>query len=164
MPIAPLLIAAFLAVPLIEVALFVQVGGWIGLWPTLLAIVLTAVVGSIVIRRQGSDVARKARARLDAGTLPVEEGFTGLCLFVAGLLMVTPGFFTDAIGALLLVPAVRHALYQRLRRHVRVVDGTAGEPRPTPPGDVIEGEYEVVDDDPRAMPPPRGGWDGDDRR
>ncbi len=167
MRIAPILFVAFLAVPLVEVALFVQIGGWIGMWPTLLAIVATALAGSLVIRRQGVEVATRARARLDQGAMPLEEGFSGLCLVVAGLLMITPGFFTDALGALLLLPPVRTLLYRRLARHVRTVEaGTSRPPDggPRRPPDVIDADYEVVDDsEPRPMPPPKGGWDRPDR-
>ena len=165
MRIAPFLLLAFLAVPLVEVAAFVQIGGWIGLWPTLLAIVGTALAGSLVIRRQGIEVATKARARLDQGQMPVEEGFTGLCLVVAGLLLIVPGFFTDAVGAVLLLPPVRHALYLRFARSVREAEarqrgGDGGPPRPS---EVIDADYEVVEEPDRQMPPPKGGWDRGDR-
>ncbi|TVQ35923.1 MAG: FxsA family protein [Geminicoccaceae bacterium] len=166
MPLALILLVTFIVVPLIEVALFIQIGGWIGLWPTLLAILLTALVGSVVIRAQGVEVATKARARMDQGVMPLEEGFTGLCLVVAGFLLITPGFFTDAMGAVLLLPPVRHLLYRRVARHVRVVQpgmrpgpggGRPGGGRPG--GDVIDADYEVVEEPPRTMPPPRGGWE-----
>ncbi|MFW5678785.1 MAG: FxsA family protein [Pseudomonadota bacterium] len=162
MPIALILFGLFVGVPLIEVALFVQIGGWIGLWPTLLAIVATALVGSLVIRWQGIEVATKARARLDRGQMPLEEGFTGLCLVVAGLLMITPGFFTDALGALLLLPPVRGALYRQMAKRVHVVGGGP------PPGhsprepDVIDVDFEVVDES-EPMPPPKGRWDRPER-
>lgn len=154
MPLAPMLFVAFLAVPLIEVALFVQIGGWLGLWPTLLLCVATAAAGSFVIRRQGVDVARRARTRLDQGVMPLAEGFDGLCLVVAGFLLITPGFFTDTVGALLLLPPVRRNLYGRFARNLPTPPPGRGEGQRPP--EVIEVDYEVVDDDP---PPPRGGWD-----
>ena len=175
MPLGPLLLLMFLAVPLVEVALFVQVGDWIGLWPTLLAIVVTALLGSAVIRHQGFALAQRARTRLAAGTMPLREGFDGLCLVGAGLLMITPGFFTDAVGGLLLVPPLRGALYGALakRVHVEVPPGFDDPTRPRdpprhPPRDVVDADYEVVDDEdgdgePRRMPPPGGGWDREDR-
>jgi len=160
MPLGLLLLVLFIAVPLVEVALFIQIGGWIGLWPTLAAIVATAVLGSALIRHQGFAVAQRARARLAADELPMREGFDGLCLVVAGLLMITPGFFTDAIGFGLLLPPVRRLVYERLRRHVRVVV-PGQDPRRPPPGagDVVDADYEVIDDDDQDVTPPPGkGW------
>jgi UPF0716 protein FxsA len=164
MPLGLLLLILFIAVPLVEVALFIQVGGWIGLWPTLAAIVATAVIGSAVIRHQGLGVAQRARTRLAAGDVPMREGFDGLCLVIAGLLMITPGFFTDALGAALLLPPARGFVYGRVRRHIRVVmpedQAPRGEPRR--PGDVVDADYEVIDepksDDGEGPPPPGKGW------
>jgi UPF0716 protein FxsA len=166
MPLGLLLLILFIAVPLVEVALFIQIGGWIGLWPTLAAIVATAVVGSAVIRHQGLSVAHRARERLATGDVPMREGFDGLCLVVAGLLMITPGFFTDAIGGALLLPPVRALVYGRVRDRIHVVmpeDPRRGGPPPPggPPrgGDVVDADYEVIDDDDGDdMPPPGQGW------
>ncbi|MFP4125433.1 MAG: FxsA family protein, partial [Alphaproteobacteria bacterium] len=162
MPLGLLLLILFIAVPLVEVALFIQIGGWIGLWPTLAAIVVTAVVGSAVIRHQGFGVAYRARKRMAAGEVPMREGFDGLCLVVAGLLMITPGFFTDAIGGALLLPPVRALVYGRVRDRIHVVmpeDARPGGRPPQPPGDVVDADYEVVDDDGGdEMPPPGQGW------
>jgi UPF0716 protein FxsA len=165
MPLGPLLLILFIAVPLVEVALFIQVGGWIGLWPTLAAIVVTAVVGSAVIRHQGFGVAHRARQRLAAGEVPMREGFDGLCLVVAGLLMITPGFFTDAIGGALLLPPVRALVYGRVRDRIHVVmPGDPARRSPPPrPGDVVDADYEVLDDDGDELPPPGQGWGPRDR-
>jgi UPF0716 protein FxsA len=163
MPLGLLLLILFIAVPLVEVALFIQIGGWIGLWPTLAAIVLTAVVGSAVIRHQGFGVAQRARERLATGEAPMREGFDGLCLVVAGLLMITPGFFTDAVGGALLLPPVRALVYARVRDRVHVVmPEDARRPGPPPP-DVVDADYEVVDEDDDDMPPPGHGWGRRDR-
>lgn len=140
------LFALFIAVPLIEIALFIQVGGWIGLWPTLAVVVLTAIAGTYLVRRQGltalNDL-RRALEELDNPALPLAHG--AMILF-AGVLLLTPGFFTDTVGILLLIPAVRDAALRWLARRVRVETFTYGrrpEPR-TPPGDVIEGDYEEL--------------------
>jgi UPF0716 protein FxsA len=163
-----ILLVAFIAVPLLEIALFIEVGGWIGLGPTLALIVVSAVIGAWIMRQQGIGVLRRAQQQLAAGVLPVMEVFEGLCLLVAGALLLTPGFFTDALGALLLVPAARRALYRRLRHRIEahVVDasgprqhGARGRPGPT-----IEAEYEEIEDPGPAerrqqdMPPARGDW------
>lgn len=173
-----LLLAAFIGVPLLEIALFIQVGGWIGLAPTLALIVLTAVIGAMMLRWQGISVLMRAQRQLAEGSLPVAEVFEGLCLVIAGALLLTPGFFTDAIGALLLVPAVRRALYRQVRQRIEahVVDVSSpdhGAPRPGRPGrgPTIETEYEEIVEEDRPMrrhdngedtdmPPPQGHWGG----
>jgi UPF0716 protein FxsA len=165
-----IVLAALIGVPLLEIALFIKVGGWIGLGPTLALIVLTAVIGAWIMRQQGIGVLLRAQRQLAEGTLPVMEVFEGLCLVIAGALLLTPGFFTDALGALLLVPAVRRALYRRLRGHIEAhvidVSRRGHERTPAAPGPIIEAEYEQIDDpDPshrsdQYMPPPRGDWGG----
>lgn len=160
------LLAAFIGVPLLEIALFIQVGGWIGLAPTLALVVLTAVIGAWMLRRQGISVLMRAQRQLAEGSLPVVEVFEALCLVVAGALLLTPGFFTDAVGALLLVPVLRRTLYQQLRRRIepQVFQGRYGGSEPAPPGPTpgptIEAEFEEVvePDDRPTMPPPRGDW------
>ena len=169
------LLAALIGVPLIEIALFIRVGGWIGLGPTLALIVLTAVLGVAILRWQGIGVMLRAQRLLAAGSLPVLEVFEGLCLVIAGVLLLIPGFFTDAIGGLLLLPPVRRALYRQVRQRIeaQVVD-VAGPARRAPAGPTIETEYEEIlepdrpvlgpdvrEDDDREdqdMPPPRGQW------
>ena len=110
---------AFLAiflVPTVEIALFIVIGGTIGLWPTLALAIGTAVLGSYLIRRQGLNILARAQSELATNRLPVAELFDGLCLFVAGALLLTPGFATDAMGGLLLVPPVRRWLRRTLER------------------------------------------------
>jgi UPF0716 protein FxsA len=165
-----ILLAALIGVPLIEIALFIQVGGWIGLAPTLALVVLTAVIGAWMLRRQGISVLIRAQRQLSDGSLPVVEVFEAVCLVVAGALLLTPGFFTDTIGALLLVPALRRTLYQQLRGRIEphVFQGpnegfggaADGPPSGQSPGPTIEAEFEEIEepDDRPTMPPPRGDW------
>ena len=79
-----ILLALFIGVPLLEIAVFVQVGERIGLWPTLATVILTAVIGTAILRHQGFTVLTRARRTMDQGQLPVAEVFDGLCLLVAG--------------------------------------------------------------------------------
>jgi UPF0716 protein FxsA len=160
-----ILLAALIGVPLLEIALFIKVGGWIGLGPTLALIVLSAVVGAWMVRQQGVSVLLRAQRQLAEGSLPVLQAFEGLCLAIAGVLLLLPGFFTDAIGALLLVPAIRRGLYRYLRHRIEShVIGVASPPRdhaPPAPGPIIEAEYEQIEEWDHArpdMPPPRGNW------
>lgn len=102
-----LLVLIFIGVPVLEIAIFIQAGKLIGLWPTLAVVVLTAVAGASLLRAQGLAALGRAREQLDQGRVPVEEVFTGACLLVGGALLLTPGFFTDTVGFLLLIPPVR---------------------------------------------------------
>ena len=101
------LLAAFIAVPVIEIILFIEVGGWIGLWPTIAIVVGTAFAGTSLLRIQGLAVLQRAQDSASRNELPVQEVFDGLCLLVAGALLLTPGFFTDALGFALFMPLFR---------------------------------------------------------
>lgn len=151
------LLFAFLAVPLIEIALFIQVGDAIGLWPTLGIVVLTAVLGTWLVRSQGALALGQLRAsfsRLDDPTEPLAHA---AMILVSGVLLLTPGFFTDAVGFALLMPPVRRAAFAWLRRRVHVERfdlGPGGPERPHGGGpEIIEGDYEDLDR--RAGP---SGW------
>lgn len=155
-----LLLAVLIGVPLIEIGLFIEIGGLIGLWPTLALVLLTAAVGSWQLRAQGLATLARGRQQLDRGELPTRELFDGFCLVIAGALLLTPGFMTDVVGLVLFMPAVRDSLRRFLASRMdataetRVwVDGaevSAGQSRPRtgPGGRVIEGEYRDVSDTP----------------
>ena len=159
-----LLFAAFIAVPLIEIALFIEIGGWIGLWPTLAIVIVTAILGSWALRLQGLSTLARARQQVDRGVLPTRELFDGACLLFAGALLLTPGFFTDTVGALLFIQPVRDLLRttvgryvaERAEVHVRSAGGPggprgpgrgpAGHPGGGPGGGpTIDGDYVDLD-------------------
>lgn len=153
---ALVLLAVFIGLPLLEVAVFIQVGGAIGVWPTIAATVATALAGSLLLRAQGLATLMRARAQMDQGQLPAREMFEGVCLVLAGALLLVPGFVTDVIGLLLFVPPLRELLRLAIARHVAAkaargearvfVDGV--EVRPRGPkkgrGPVIDGDYQDV--------------------
>lgn len=153
-----LLLAAFIGVPLLEIAVFIQVGGLIGLWPTLAIVVLTAILGTWQLRVQGLATLARARAEIDRGGLPARELFTGACLLVAGVLLLTPGFVTDALGFLLFLPPFREMLRALLTRWVETHVETrttahrrdAGQPAGAP---VIDAEYREIDEDAEPCTP-----------
>ena len=163
---AGIILLAFILVPIAEIAVFIEAGKWIGLWPTLGVIVLTALIGAAMLRQQGLRVLAQTQERLARGEMPVGELFSGLCLLVAGALLLTPGFLTDAVGFALLIPPLRDALGTFvLRRLVRnpqnrawvngaeidLGGGTGGDVRRPPDNTVIEGDYTDVTDG--AAPP-----------
>lgn len=133
-----LLFVVFLIVPIIEIALFIQLGSLIGLWPTLIGVVVTALIGSIIIRMQGVSLIAEIQRLMAMGQLPARQIVDGVMLAVSGALLMTPGYFTDTIGFLLLVPPIRGAIYEWLKTRVTVVGpGTQGPPRNDGP-DVID--------------------------
>ena len=153
---AYLIFLAILLVPLIEIALFIVVGGVIGLWPTLALSVITAFLGTFLIRRQGLSIIARAQSELANNRLPVAELFDGLCLFVAGALLLTPGFATDTIGGLLLIPHLRQWLRSSLARHVHLSQpGLRTGATGNEDGRVIDCDFEdLTEDEPK--PPTRG--------
>jgi UPF0716 protein FxsA len=169
-PIGLMLLAGLIVVPLAELAVLIEIGGWLGLGPTLALIILTAAGGTWVLRRQGIAVLRRAQQQMQQSSVPIFEVFEGACLVVAGALLLTPGFLSDTAGAILLLPPVRALLYRRVRRRLeeRVCsEGPQGRDqsaRPTAWQDrgpqarplVIDAEFEEVE--PGDMPAPRGSW------
>lgn len=135
---------ALIAWPLIEIGLFVTIGGMIGLWPTLAWVLVSAAIGIAVLRHEAATGAVRLRAGLDAlrGKEAVAEAGRGMFRTLAGLLLVLPGFMTDAIGLLLLLPPLQAALAARMTRRVRIVE--TGMRSETRQADVIEGEWEEV--------------------
>lgn len=110
------ILLAFIGVPLIEIALFIEIGGIIGLWATIAIVVATALAGTALIRQQGINTLQRAQQEMDAQRLPVRELFDGVCLLFAGALLLTPGFLTDSVGFALLVPPLRALLGKLLWR------------------------------------------------
>ncbi len=141
------LLIAFIAVPLIEIALFIQVGGFIGLWPTLLIVLVTAVLGSWLVRSQGAREISRLQGAFSDLCDPTEPLANGAMILFAGALLLTPGFFTDAVGFALLFPPFRTAAFKWAKTKVKVQQFSMGEgpARPHQPDDrVIDGEFEDV--------------------
>jgi len=164
---ALILLALFIGIPLLEIAVFIQVGGILGVWPTIAATIATALAGSILLRAQGLAALGRARAQMERGELPAREMFEGVCLVLAGALLLVPGFVTDAVGLLLFFPPLRELLRLLIARHLAAkaargearvfvdgieVDPRGGGPRSGSPGrppggrrgGVIDGDYEDV--------------------
>lgn len=150
----------FIGVPVLEIAVFIQAGDLIGLWPTIAVVLLTGIAGTILLRIQGFGVIRRIQEQSAAGKAPVFEMFEGFCLFAAGLLLLTPGFVTDGFGFLLFLPPVRRMIARWIAARVQVRGagafhfstgpGGGGPHHSGPAGDggtVIDGEYQKVDRD-----------------
>lgn len=157
----------FVAVPLIEIALFIQIGGWLGLWPTLGLVVLTALVGTVLMRAQGMAALDRLQAALERGRDPTGPLADGAAVLIAGMLLLTPGFFTDTLGIALLVPALRKRIIAWAGRSL-AARATAIRPGPPPGQGPIDVDYEEIEP-PGAETPPRSpgagrpsGWVRDD--
>ncbi len=113
-PLFRLLFSLFLLIPLLEIYLLIQVGGLIGAWPTVLLVVFTAVLGAMLLRHQGLYTLNKVQTAMGRGELPTMAMMEGMVLIVCGALLLTPGFFTDALGFAGLVPPLRQAMIRGL--------------------------------------------------
>lgn len=160
------LLLAFIAIPMIEIALFIQVGGAIGLGWTLLIVLITAVVGANLVRSQGAREMANLRGSFNELRDPTEPLANGAMILFAGALLLTPGFFTDFVGFSLLIPQVRAAAFKALKSRINVqsfqMGGAANhaprQDQPRGPQDrVIDGDFEDVTpthDSPRGP----SGW------
>jgi len=107
---------ALLALPFLEIALFIKVGELIGLWPTLELTLVASLAGVLLMRWQGLATLQRAREAALANRPPLDELLDGLAILLAGALLIVPGFLTDALGLLLFLPPVRHLLRRRIWR------------------------------------------------
>lgn len=154
----------FFITPIVEMYLLIEVGGYIGAWPTIGLVMITAVIGVTLLRIQGLATLTRGMSRLQGGELPAREVVEGLLLAVAGALLLTPGFVTDAIGFFLLTPILRGLVAERVLARVQVAGAAGtfyqqsyqqsyeqgqsergGQDMHTPVG-ILEGEFEPVDE------------------
>ncbi len=153
------LFAIFIAVPLIEIALFIQVGGWLTLWPTLAIVLGTAVVGTWLLRWQGSQVLRDLQQEMHALGNPLSPLAHGALILVGGVMMILPGFFTDCLGILLMIPPVRSLVIRLIlaRISAKTLSGFAFSSGQTRDSGVIDGDFsEIPPNDPQNPAP--SGW------
>ncbi|WP_321830454.1 FxsA family protein [Thalassovita sp.] len=163
------LLFAFIGVPIIEIALFIQVGGAIGTPLTLLIVVLTAILGTYMVRQQGRLAIGNLQRSFSELNDPTEPLAHGAMVLISGVLLLTPGFFTDALGFALLVPAIRSAVFRYAKSRVKVQTfsmrgSSQGMGRNASHHDaqsgaegVIDGEFTEVDPNKRATHQP-SGW------
>ena len=171
---APLLFVLFIAVPVVELYVIIQVGQAIGVVPTLAILLADALLGAMLLRQQGRAAWNRFNAALDQRRFPGREVADGLLITIGGTLLLTPGFITDIFGLLLLIPptraVVRRAMRRVLGRRFKLVGGTTrwgyermrgqGGPASDRPYD-YEGTAQDVtgpgasgDEDERELPPP----------
>ena len=160
---AAFILVLLLIVPILEIACFIVVGGAIGIGWTLLLILVTAVIGTMLLRVQGLGLIARIRGEVRAGRVPAREMVHGLMLALAGVLLLTPGFVTDTVGFALFVPPLRDAVWNLVRGRVTTtlkagvasaamggMKGGAGGP---PPGRRGRGTIDLDEQDYRRTDP-----------
>lgn len=139
----PLILLLLIGLPLIELYFLIQVGSEIGALPTIGLTIVTAVLGTWLVRVQGFSILARVRETMDRGEVPALEAMDGSMVLLAGLMLLLPGFLTDAVGFLLLVPPFRAWVIRRFARYTTVhVSGHSVEVRRQ---DVIEGQFKRED-------------------
>ncbi len=163
------LLILFIVTPLVELWLLMLVGEQLGATPTISLVLITGFVGATLSKRQGLRTWLTIQQQTQQGKLPTDALLDGLMIFIAGLLLITPGILTDVVGFSLLVPLVRQGLRHRLREsfrvhtnvHVQGFGGPFGNPQHPPgsPGDddVIDVDFERHPDDDSTPEPPSSG-------
>ena len=130
------LLLIILFIPLLEIYLFIEIGGQIGAFNTILIILLTAIIGIYFVRLQGLSTLKSGVTQIYQNQIPVYEMMSGAALAVAAVLLIVPGFATDVVGFLLILPLTRNLIFKFLGKKYkknRIKD------------DLIEGEYEDKD-------------------
>lgn len=151
-----LLVALFIAVPIAELYVIIQVGGAIGILPTLGLLLLDSILGSLLLRSQGRAAWRRFLAAAQEGRVPHREALDGALVIFGGALLLTPGFLTDIVGVLLLLPPTRAVARRIAARLVarRVVAGVVGAATPSSGGVRRSREYDIEGTASAADPPP----------
>ena len=143
----PLLLLFFFSVPVIEIYLLIKVGGLIGTLPTIFMVVFTAVLGALLLRQQGFATLQRVQASMARGQIPAMELLEAMLLTLGGALLLTPGFFTDALGFLCMIPVVRRWLVRTLLDRYLLSQQQAGQ-KGAPPGEgpvTLDGEFKRED-------------------
>lgn len=137
-----IVLPAIIVLPLLEIAAFVAVANSIGLGEAIVLAIAAGVLGLVILRQQGMVTLERARRAVERGEVPVAEVFDAIALLAAGVLLLLPGFLTDVLALLLILPPVRQALRRWLAARTRAAP-QGGERRPP----LIEGEFTEIDPD-----------------
>ncbi|MTI01156.1 FxsA family protein [Roseibium sp. RKSG952] len=169
---APYVIAAIVLLPLIEIAVFIAVGEAIGILPTILLTVATAFAGSVMLRQQGLSLVKRMQNELNSGRVPADDIMHGALMVLASLLLLIPGFVTDAVGLLLFIPGVRKRVAKFIvaRSNVVIVENGYPRPRGDHVVDLDDADWSAKDqnNDPRGQtnnkPEQLSPWSENDRK
>jgi len=114
------LFLAFTLIPIVEIYVLINIGSFIGAVNTIILVILTGIIGAYLARVQGIITLMKVRTNLSQGIMPTEELIDSLMILVAGIVLITPGFITDIVGFLLLIPTIRGYLKKIIKQHFKV--------------------------------------------
>ncbi|HZG60800.1 MAG TPA: FxsA family protein [Anoxybacillus sp.] len=114
-----LLVSLLIVIPALEIALLVLSGSVLGVWPTVGLIIATGVMGAWLAKREGTETIRQAKQELMYGRIPNEAVLDGICILVGGVVLLTPGFITDLLGFILLIPFTRRWIKPFLGRWLK---------------------------------------------
>ncbi len=147
MKIPQLILISFLLIPFVEIYLLLQIGGLVGIFPTIILVVLTAVIGAGLLRQQGFSTMQRFQSSLAKGEIPAYEMIEGPVLMVGGALLLTPGFFTDALGFACLIPQTRKKMAKYIiENHLVNMQTHSPFQQPSQRSEnIIEGEYKKED-------------------
>ena len=141
----------FIVIPLIEVMLFITIGKYIGLWNTIIIIIITGIIGAILVKSQGITILNKALEEIKSNKIPIFSIFEGIAILIAGAFLLTPGFLTDTLGCILLIPKIRNLIISYITTHLK--KRTVYKEKSTNYPDeedkknkIFEGDYEEIDD------------------
>ncbi len=148
-----LLVALFIVVPIVELYVIIQIGSLIGVWPTVALLLADALLGSLLLRHQGRGAWRRFNLALTERRFPGREVADGLLIAVGGTLLLTPGFLTDIVGLIFLVPPTRAIVRRLMRGYVGRRFVVVGGPGP--------GRFGAPPPDGPGAPPPRRSYDYD---
>ena len=141
----------FIAIPIIEVILFITVGKYIGLWNTIFIIIVTGIIGAILVKSQGINIFNKALAEIRSNKMPIFSIFEGIAILIAGAFLLTPGFLTDTLGGILLIPKTRNIIIKYItsyleKRAVYKKSSTYDKNEEDEENKIFEGDFEEIDD------------------
>ena len=138
-----LFIALFILIPIIEISLFIEIGSIIGSFYTITLIFITAIVGVFFVRQQGISTFQKLTSQLQNLETPVQTMFEGLVILISGILLITPGFFTDALGLLGMIPFSRIIFIKLVASYILSRYGKRSDQSEN----TIEGEFINIDEE-----------------
>ena len=141
----------FIAIPIIEVILFITVGKYIGLWNTIFIIITTGIIGAILVKSQGITILNNALEEIRSNKMPILSIFEGVAILIAGAFLLTPGFLTDTIGCVLLIPKARNIIINYItsylkKRTINKKKTTYYSNKEYKENKTFEGDFEEIDD------------------
>ena len=141
----------FIAIPIIEVILFITVGKYIGLWNTILIIIVTGIIGAILVKSQGVAIFNKALEEIKSNKMPLFSIFEGIAILIAGAFLLTPGFLTDTLGCVLLIPKTRNIIIKYItsyleKKTIYKKKSKYDKNEEDKENKIFEGDFEEIDD------------------